>query len=183
MDLVLHKRDGLQKRITGFCRATSVGDACHHLRRRLDRWTLVTLPGYRVRRAVNVLAVLQRMSSPRVQASYLRALCDGWCTRRRFQCKDGCLFGCGHGEDSLSHFANCSVVSRLYCIGVNVPGFRGSDALDSFFCMNTSDEEEIVVRCKGLYALYRLYNGLRYHAFLPTEYQDAFIRYYREALL
>lgn len=33
-DLILHKREGLQKRICNFCRTTAVGDACQHLRRR-----------------------------------------------------------------------------------------------------------------------------------------------------
>ena len=76
-DVILHKREGLQKRICNFCRTTDVGDACQHLRRRLDRWALSTLPGHRVLRAFKVLGVLQRMTSPRVQASYLRTICDG----------------------------------------------------------------------------------------------------------
>jgi hypothetical protein len=129
-----------------------------------------------------VLGVLQKKSTPRVQAGYLRAICDGWCTRHRFQGRGGCLFGCGRGEDSLKHMASCAVVSDLFCNGIHLPGVRGSGALDFLFCMHTLDEEAIVARCAGLYALYRLYNGLRYHAFVPGEYQDAFNRFVREAL-
>ncbi len=180
VDLMLHKRGDLQKRISSFCRTTAVGDACQHLRRRLDRWTLDTLPGHRVQRAVMVLGVLQRKTTPRVQASYLRSICDGWCTRRRFQDRGDCLFGCGRGEDSLSHFACCSVVSELFVNGIHLPGSRGPGALDVFFCMNTTDEEVIAARGRGLYALYRLYNGVRHRAFVPVEYQDAFSRFARE---
>ncbi len=181
-DLMLHKRLGLQKRVSDFCRSTCFGDAGHHLRRRLDRWSMETLPGHRVQRAVRVLGTLQRHATPRVQAGYLRAICDGWCTRRRFQGRGDCLFGCGGGDDGLQHIASCAVVSELFCNGIHLPSIRGSGALDCLFCMNTTDEEVIVARCAGLYALYRTYNGLRHHAFSHTELQDAYNRYLREAL-
>ena len=48
------------------------------------------------------------------------------------------------------------------------------------FCMNATDEEVIAARGRGLYALYRLYNGVRHRAFVPVEYQDAFSRFARE---
>jgi len=182
-DLKLHKRADLQKRVSNFCRANVVGEASRrHLRRRLDRWTMVTLPGFRVQRAVKVMEILQRKATPRVQASYLRTICNGWCTRRRFQQQGWCRFGCGGQEDSLSHFAHCTVVTRLFVNGIHILGSHGPDAMDVFFCMNSSDEELVVARCKGLYALYRLYNGLRFHAFWPSEYQDAYNRFLREAL-
>ena len=156
-----------------------MGDACKHLRRRLDRWALNILPGHRVQRALRVLEVLQRMTSPRVQASYLRTICDGWCTRRRFQSRGGCAFGCGRGEDSLSHFACCSVVAELFVNGIHLPGSRGPGALDVLLCM-TSAEEEVAARGVGLYALYRLYNSIRYNVFQRHEFQDAFSGFVRE---
>ena len=48
--------------------------------------------------------------------------------------------------------------------------------------MDTTDEDTIVARCKGLYALYRLYNGIRHHVFIQAEFQDVFNRYLQEAL-
>ena len=48
--------------------------------------------------------------------------------------------------------------------------------------MNSTDEDTIVARCKGLYALYRLHNGIRHHVFIQAEFQDVFNRYLQEAL-
>ena len=42
-------------------------------------------------------------------------------------------------------------------------------------------EEAICRRAVGLYALYRLHNGLRHGSFRPSEIQDAFGRYLAEA--
>jgi len=92
-----------------------------------------------------------------------------------------CLFLCGRGEDKLAHFATCGVVSVMMHNGIHLPCPRGTGALDSFLCMDTTDEDTIVARCKGLYALYRLYNGIRHHAFIQNEFQDAFNRYLQEA--
>ena len=138
-DIALHRRDGLQKRVTSFCRTTPVGVAHRHLRRRLDRWPLQTLPGHRVQRALKALWVSQRRATARVQASYMRTICDGWCTRCRFQTRSGCLFGCGVGEDSVSHFACCPVVSGFFASGIHLSDSRGPNALDDFLCMTAMD--------------------------------------------
>ena len=180
-DLRLQEKPAFQKKIARLCRSTTPGDACFHLRRRLDKWKLIILPGHRTERAVRILEVLKNHSTPRVQASFLRTVCNGWCTRSRYQGVGGCLFGCGRGEDKLAHFATCGVVSVMMHNGIHLPCPRGTGALDSFLCMDTTDEDTIVARCKGLYALYRLYNGIRHHAFIQNEFQDAFNRYLQEA--
>ena len=44
------------------------------------------------------------------------------------------------------------------------------------FSRMSSTEEEVAARGVGLYALYRLYNGLHYNVFQPHEFPDAFSR-------
>jgi len=43
-----------------------------------------------------------------------------------------------------------------------------------------TDEDQVVHKCLNLYALYQLYNGLRYDRFGPEEFQDAFRRFRSE---
>ena len=107
----------------------------------------------------------------------------------------GCIFGCGMGEDKLQHFAYCKVVGEFFIIAFNLAWPRGTGALDAFLCMDTSSDqhflasggalthEEVVVRrCLCLYALYRLYNGLRHHTFTHEDCFGAFHRFIREGM-
>ena len=73
------------------------------------------------------------------------------------------------------------MVAELFVNGIQLPGSRGPGALDVFLCMS-STEEEVAARGVWIYALYRLYNGLRYNVFQPQEFQDAFSRFVREGL-
>ena len=75
-----------------------------HFRRRLDPSPLSVLPGYRVQRVLGILARLRPLVAPRVIAAYLRTVCDGWMTLKRFQQRGPCRF-CGREIDSLRHIA------------------------------------------------------------------------------
>ena len=177
----LSRRENFQKRITPLFRTTDIGSSTTHFRRRLDRWTaLHTLPGRRLTKVGRVLEVLGRTTSPKVQAAYLRTFCDGWCTRRRFQEHAACAFGCGVGQDGLEHFARCRIVGQLFASSCNLTGHRTDDALDSFLIMRDMQEEVVAARGRALYALYRLYNGIRHGQFRPAEFQDAFTRFTSE---
>ena len=172
------RRENFQHQITPLFRTTGVGSATVHFRRRLDRWTtLRTLPGCRVTKVCRVLEVLGRRASPKVQAAYLRTFCDGWCTRRRFQGDAQCAFGCGAGFDGLEHYARCTVVGQLFASSCNLIGHRDDDALDSFLILRDLHEEVVTARGLALYALYRLYNGIRHGQFCPSEFRDAFKRF------
>ena len=81
--LKLYDRHRWQGRVARLFASAPSGSAHLHLRRRLDRWSMITLPGRRVGRAVRVLKVMSQTTSPRVQAAYLRFLCNGVCTKRR----------------------------------------------------------------------------------------------------
>ena len=105
----LTEQTGWQRRVADLGRAAPGVLAHRHLRRRLDRWQAATLPGHRLPRVLHRLHRLAACCTPRVQAAYLRLVCNGLCTHRRFQGKGRCLFGCGDHPDSIEHFAFCSV--------------------------------------------------------------------------
>ncbi len=65
-------------------------------------------------RAAKVLPRLRLLVLLRVLAAVLRTWFNGWCTKRRFQGKGDCLFGCPLGEDSVDHYMCCS---RLHMYG------------------------------------------------------------------
>jgi hypothetical protein len=78
------------------------------LRSKLERWRLPLFPRIRAMRAIRVLGRLRRLVPPRVLAAVLRTWYNGWCTKRRFQGKGECLFGCTCGEDSIDHYMRCA---------------------------------------------------------------------------
>ena len=90
-----NKQLGWQRKATHIVRSVPKGTSTIHLRRRLDRWKIQVLQGHRVERAMRVMAEVGRTSAPKVQAAYLRTICDGWCTKRRYQSQGLCAFGCG----------------------------------------------------------------------------------------
>ena len=156
------RRAGWQCKMTSLFAGPSRGQAHRHLRRRLDRWPLAVLPGHRVDRATRILEVLGRRSVPRVQAALLRTWCNGWCTRRRFQQTGQCRLRCGTPQDSIEHYAQCSVARQLLLAHLHARGFDLPRTLDAFLCMTVhAVEDEIIARGTGLYAAYRLFNLLR----------------------
>ena len=85
-------------------------------RRRLDRWNTRTLPGSRVQRVERVLDAIASAVNPRVISAYIRLICNGWITARRFQRRSLCSFACGAREDSIEHYAKCSAVMSYFRI-------------------------------------------------------------------
>jgi len=190
-DLKLDNRLGWQGRISKLFQNNPRVKAQLHLRRRLDRWNIQTLPGWRVQRAEKTLDAVANVVNPRVIASFIRLLCNGWITGRRFQGKGPCSL-CRRDEDSIEHFAKCSVVMSCFkkFLGLHRPDV-GLE-LDHFLCMNLScdarifgeDSEELFrrtcrLRVLGCYALYKLHNSVRHGLVTPDELQDAFGRFVR----
>ena len=102
------RKAGWQKVATSLICHSSIVPVDRHLRRRLNGFNaLRCLLGYRVQRALSILARLRTLTSPRAQAAYIRTICDGWSTKARYQGDGPCRFGCEHGQDPLSHFAYC----------------------------------------------------------------------------
>ena len=122
---------------TVFWRTPSLVAPTRHLRRRLDGFSphLRCLEGHRVQRALTVLARSRHLVAPRVQAAYIRIICDGWSTHVRYQCRGACRFGRRHGIDSVVHFAQCPVANSW---GLRVAQLQRAPIgleLDFFLCM------------------------------------------------
>ena len=82
------------------------------LRQKLERWRLPLFPRLRAQRAARVLLRLRQVVPPRVVAAVLRTWYNGWCTRRRFQGRGKCVFGCSHGADAVEHCIQCTRIHR-----------------------------------------------------------------------
>ena len=125
-----------------------------------------------------MLRLLGNRTNPRVQAAYVCShTCNGWCARGRFQQSGFCRFGCGHGIDKLEHFPTCPVVRKFLERAGDWLWALGVTALDSFLCMDVGPNGDLTLQ-KGLslYALYKLYNGIRYRTYTLDEFLDAFLR-------
>ena len=72
------------------------------------------------------------------------------------------------------------IVGQFFAHSFNLVGHQDPGALDSFLILRDMHEEVIAARGLALYALYRLYNGIRHGQFCPTEFQDAFVRFTHE---
>ena len=136
--LKLDIRSGWQGRISTLFRNHPRVKAHLHLRRRLDRWNTRTLPGWRVQRVEKVLDAIASAVNPRVISAYIRLICNGWITARRFQRRALCSFACGAREDSIEHYAKCSAVMSYFRIFLGLQRPDVGLELDHFLCMDMS---------------------------------------------
>ena len=186
--------EGWQKRAADMLHSHPRLAAQDHLRSKLDEWDLQTLPGHRLAKASKALKILSTSCQPRVFAAYIRMLCNGWCTKRRFRTGGCCRLGCGAPEDSIEHMARCPVVTALFQQHLRLPPPTGAGHLDAFFCMEPArdvvrgaraDGLEGCVRQRGLgiYVVYRLHNALRTGALQLDDLSGAFQGFVREGRL
>ena len=83
-------------------------------------------PRLRAQQALVVAARLRGLVPPRVVAAVIRTWYDGWLSQRRFQSRGSCcLFGCGHGEDSVQHYMRCRVLHAFAAGGIRLPAREG----------------------------------------------------------
>ena len=174
------EQQGWQRNATQILRSVPKGISTTRLRRCLERWKIQVLHGHRVGRAMRVMVEVGRTSSPRVMAAYLRTICNGWCTKRRYQSHGLCAFDCGGGEDSLEHFARCPKVRSMIGACSEWQLTTGPAALDDFSILHEGAVNEMPRKADCLYALYRLHNGIRHGLFQATDHQGAFHRFLRE---
>ena len=140
----------------------------HHLRCKLSRWKLNGIPAHVARRALKNFELLSAWCAPRVMATYLRTIFNGWNTDRRFASMSGkksrcCLLGCGWDEDSIEHYATCQVyweflqADRPSGLAITWPRDR-----ETFFGIRPGmPDRDRVVMAIGMYSLYRLVCSLR----------------------
>ena len=181
---------GWQSRAENMLNFKPRGMALLHLRRRLDRWKLHTLPGHRPRRIERLLHSLSKLAQPRVLAAVLRIVCNGWCTGRRFQRSDACKFGCKSGLDSNEHYARCPRLQQCFNRHLNIPAPERGFELDEFLCMRVYNARlppaalasAIMARAVACYAAYRTHNGIRCGRISQELWEGAFLTYVREGL-
>ena len=119
---------------------------------------------------------------PRVFAAFLRLLCNGWCTKARFQVKGCCRLGCGAPEDSVQHLARCRVVRGLFWQHLRIPAAEAGAELDAFLGLKREgDVNAIRRRALATYALYRTYNSVRAGSLQLHNLQGAFAEYLSQA--
>ena len=139
-----------------------------------------------------VLDATAGVVNPRVISAYLRLICNGWITGRRFQRQAFCSFSCGVQEDSIEHFAKCSAVASYFRTFLGLQRPDVGLELDHFLCMDLSCDlrtqagvgEELFgricrLRVLGCYALFMLHNNVRHGLIAPDELHDAFGRFVR----
>ena len=185
-DTWLQVRAGWQCKFTKLIKVEYPHAAMQHLRRRLDRWRMSTLPGHRVRRALNMLKTIGEGLPPRVWAAYFRLICNGWITARRFQGSGKCLFGCGNGHDSIEHFAHCPVVSHWLHENLGISPAPVGEEMDHFLGMRIDEERDDthmnsrIRRGLATYALYKVHNGVRHQSFGDARLGEVFAYFLQE---
>jgi len=113
----------IQKLITARLHGQLYGKAAaiNILRKRMMRWDLVLNPRMSVELALTNLQVIGKTCRAAVLAGYFRTLLNGWVTARRMRSASGskseygqCVFGCGHGRDSIEHYAHCRITVAFF---------------------------------------------------------------------
>ena len=180
-------KEGWQKRALAVLHAARPSGALRsHLRKRLDRWEISVLPGYRVERAMSVLKSLGNSSSPRVWAVVFKTFCNGWVTDRRFQSTGPCRF-CQNFEDSLEHYAHCASIANWFQCYAGLAQTPAADRLEEFLCLSLGatslnphqqdyDEVTLQLSLRGLalHALHKTANLLRHGQLAPSGSEQAF---------
>ena len=109
-----HRIDGgVQRAARGALTKVFRAQPEQRLRRKLARWQLPVFPRIRAMRAACIIPRLRRLVPPKVLAALLRCRYKGWCTKRRFQGRGRCVFGCSLGADSVDHYICCSRLHQL----------------------------------------------------------------------
>ena len=187
-------RQGWQARASRLVRQRCQLSPMMHVRRKLDRWQVRTLPGHRANHWVKVLCSTTKLLPPRVKACQLRTAMNGWFTGRRFQQTGGCLFACRDSEDSIEHYAHCKAFHQLckQWLGLDKPppDERLADFLGIQPWVNSLPEHcrddngfatVAALRAIGVFSLYKTHNAVRHGNVGRGDAQPAFKGFIRDA--
>ena len=148
------------------CQRMNVRD---RIRKKLTRWKL-PLPLFMLAtRAANRTERLSRLVAPRVMAAVFCTLCNGWCTRARFQQDGPCCLGCsGDALDRIEHYAHYIFLKRLLRQRLRLPP---TTSMTLFLCLDKSGSDEVpALRAMATYATYSAVNSFRNCTTYPTEH-------------
>ena len=127
---------------------------------------------------------LRKLVPPKVLAAVLRTLFNGWCTRRRFQARGRCLFGCRMGADAVDHYIECSRLHQqgLRQLRLPIPAdFADRGALFLLLAAPSQlPDEALTRRALLLSAAYRLHCAHRRRP--PIEDEETLRRALAQAL-
>ena len=156
-----------QRRCAAVLHVHSPCSAFLPLSRSLARFPLPDiLPGYRLERAKAGLIGVSRLVPPRVWAAVYRALQNGWVTGRRMQRGAACLFACGGGEDSMTHYAFCPRVACFCRARLGLAQPAPSRRLSSFLLLSPPFRDATASvharRALALYCVYSAANAARH---------------------
>ncbi len=146
------------------------------MRHKINRWSLPGNIGHTCPRIMRALQRIKELVTPRVAAAVLRTLWNGWTTARRFQKQGPCLFGCAGRwkEDSIEHYAHCSIVLDFARRALQIDAACGTQRLGHFVTLGLNadkvQEDDLVRRALLLYAVYRATNLLRH---IPMQSLDS----------
>jgi hypothetical protein len=160
---------GIQKIITARLHSQLYGKAAadNAIRKRLGRWELEQNPRVSLELALHNLQIIGKTCRAAVQAAYFRTLLNGWVTARRMRSLKGgesgfgqCVFGCGHGCDSIEHYVHCRITVAFFR-RVGLPYAQPS--MSAFLLIRRrTTRERIRIHASCLYALYLTHCILRH---------------------
>ena len=83
------------------------------------------------------LACIGPLVPPCVWAATLKAMMDGWRTGEASRTSIGCLFGCQHGQDGITHYAYCPSVQQMSTTRLCLKPVPVDRRLDNFLLLDT----------------------------------------------
>ena len=118
---------------------------------------------------INVYSFISKKFAFALTFTHIRAVCNHWCTRSRFGNKtSGCVFGCGHENDRITHSICCTLFWDFFfeCIKIHPISISLeevlllSDDIEMLCC----DRQHVIMI--GLHILFLTFNSCRHGAVL-----------------
>ena len=182
--LLHHQAPPPQFRVRDKLERWNLGDPCRHSHNSFEfkRCT----PAWTSERCLHNLQQLHELVPPRVIAAAFSTVWDRWTTHRRFQKRDlpsnRCRLGCGGlAEDSLEHYANCSMIRQVAARFLNLKACQVNLHMFMFCCPTVTTAEDLTMGALLVYATYTATNNQRHHGPLDTLHlYDAMVQWVRE---
>ena len=128
----------------------------------MARWNLSGIPRITANRWGRAMDTLKKLVPPRISASVLRTIWNGWSTSRRFQAHSRCVFRCSDSaSDSLEHYALCPLVHEFgrKCLNIGTAADCNDRGHFLMLCLNQRnlDKATLARRAIWIYAVYRAF--------------------------